>query len=91
MLKLKSMIQPLNNQILVAVEKKPDKTKSGVIIASQDDPRSEKAKVISVDREVKSVKKGDIVYFKSYSLSEIEKDGKLYGFLKEEDILGKEV
>lgn len=84
------MIQPLNKSVLVVVERKPSKTKSGVIIASSDDPRSEKAKVISVDKAVESVRKGDTIYFKSYSLSEVEVEGKLYGFLKEEDILGVE-
>lgn len=85
------MIYPLNKQLLVLVERKPETTKSGLILASAEDPRSEKAKVIQVDSEVQSVKKGDTVYFKAYSLSEIEIDGKLYGFLKEEDLLGKDV
>ena len=75
---------------MVAIEKKPEATKSGIIIATAEDPRSEKAKVIALDKEVKCVKKGDIIYFKSYSLSEVEIDDKLYGFLKEEDILAFE-
>ena len=85
------MLKPLNKQILVLVERKPEKTKSGLIMASVDDPRSEKAKVVEIDKEIQSVKKGDVVYFKAYSLSEIEIDGKIYGFLKEEDLLGKDI
>lgn len=84
------MIQPLNKHVLVLIEKKPEKTKSGIIIASAEDPRSEKAKVIALDKEVKTIKKNDIIYFKSYALSEMEIDGKLYGFIKEEEILAKE-
>ena len=63
---------------------------SDLIIASAEDPRSEKAKIVALDKEVKCVKKGDIIYFKSYSLSEVEIEDKLYGFLKEEDILARE-
>ena len=84
------MIQPLNRQVLVSIEKKPEATKSGIIIASKEDPRSEKAKVVALDKEVEIVKKGDLIYFKSYSLSEVEIEDKLYGFLKEEDILAVE-
>jgi co-chaperonin GroES (HSP10) len=83
-------IQPLNKQVLVLIERKKEKTKSGIIIASADDPRSEKAKVLALDKEVKCVKRGDIIYFKSYTLSEMEIDDKLYGFIKEDEILAKD-
>ena len=84
------MIQPLNRQVLVKIEKKPDVSKSGIIIVTQDDPRSEKATVIAFDKDVKIVKKGDTIYFKSYSLSEVELEDELYAFIKEEDILAKD-
>ena len=83
-------IKPLNRNVLVLIEKKSEMTKSGIIVASADDPRSEKAKVIAVDKEVKSIQKGDTIYFKSYTLSEVEIDGKLYGFIKEDEILARD-
>lgn len=82
-------IQPLNHNVLVLIEKKPEKTKSGIIIASTEDPRSEKAKVIALDKEVKTIRIGDRICFKSYALSEVEIEGKLYGFIKEDEILAK--
>ena len=85
------MLQPLNKRILVLIEKKPETTKSGIIIASAEDPRSERAKVVSLASDVElDIKKGDIIFYKSYTLDETEYEGKLYGFLKEEDILALE-
>lgn len=83
------MIQPLNRHVLILVEKKPETTKSGIIIASAEDPRSEKARVIALDEEITSLKKGDTIYFKSYALSEVEIEDKLYGFIREDEILAK--
>ena len=86
-------IKPLNKNVFVKVEKVKDVVQMGHIqfhIASTDDQRLEKAKVLSVSDEVKSVKKGDVIHFKAYSLSEIEIDRELFAFLKEDDILAKE-
>lgn len=80
---------PLNTNVFVSVEKKSDVTKSGIIIATADDTRMEIAEVLEVAQAVEQVKKGDKIHFKTYSLSEVEIEDKIYGFIKEEDILAK--
>jgi len=64
-------------------------TKSGIILVSESDKRTEKGKVISTDNS-RVVKKGDTIYFKTYSLSPIKIKDEELAFIKEEDILAKE-
>lgn len=80
---------PLNRNVLVEVEKKSETTKSGIIIASAEDQRMEMATVLAVAKDCDIVKAGDTIHFKTYSLSEVEIESKIYGFIKEEDILAK--
>lgn len=81
------MIKPINDSLLIEVVKKPGKTKSGVVRAQEGDNRMEYAKVIAVASTIMAVKKGDYVYFKTYSLTPVVLDSKEYNFLKFEDIL----
>lgn len=83
-------IQPLNRNVFVLVEKKPETTKSGIIVLNKEDVRSEKAKIIALDKEITSLKKGDTIHFKAYALSEVEIDDKIYGFIREDEILAVE-
>lgn len=45
------------------------------------------AKVLAVGSEVKEVKKGDVVLYKSYGPDDVKVDNKEYMIAKEEDIL----
>lgn len=81
----KMKIKPLNDNILIEIEREPETTKSGIIIATDKNVITEKGTVIASNSE--NIKKGDIIYFKGYSLSPIEVDGKTLHFIKEEDIL----
>lgn len=88
------MIQPLNRNILVEVKEKEKEVNVGtikiVLASSSEDQRLEIATVLAVASDVESVKKGDVIHFKAYSLSEVEIDKKIYGFLKEDELLAKE-
>ena len=79
----------LNNHILVLVEKLGG-TKSGLVLVSKEDMRVERAEVILVDKSVRSIKKGDFVYFKKYSLSEVSIDNKDYSFVNADEVLAVE-
>ena len=83
-------IKPINNHLLVEVQK-VEKTKSGIHLPTDNDARYEKAIVIAVDEQIDLIKKGDSVYFKLYSLSSVEIDGKEYHFIKADEVLGIEV
>ena len=85
-LNLNQMIQPLNNNVLCEIINEERKS---VLIMVEKEKRMEKGKVLAISKDVEIVKKGDILYFKSYSLSPVEVDGKELYFIKAEDILAK--
>jgi len=47
--------------------------------------RTEKATVLEVAKDVKTIKKGDTILFKAYNIDEIEVDGEKYVLIPEED------
>ena len=81
------MIKPLWNNVLIEV--KEMKTKSGLILSTQD-KKMEKGTVIAVGQWVKSVKKGDVVFFKSFDANVYEIDGKEFTMVKDENLDAKE-
>ena len=80
-------IIPLNNHILVDVKEMNDKTKSGIILTGQD-LRMEMATVVAVDKNIEDIKKGDIIFFKTYSISPVKFEDKEYFFMKGDEVLG---
>ena len=78
-------ISPLNNNVLIEIEKQPEVTRSGIIIATRENLITEKGIVIASSSKI--VMSGDVIYFKAYSLSPIEVNDKKYHFIKADDIL----
>lgn len=83
------MVAPLNNQVLVKINEE-SKTKAGIILVADGDKRTECGVIIAIDKSVKTVKKGETIYFKTYSLSPIKINDEELNFIKEEDILAVE-
>ena len=83
----KMKIKPLNNRLLIKPQEL-NETESGIILSTEQDLIIEIADVLEVCDNVKLVKKGDKVLFKSWALDEVRiKDEKLC-FLHVDDILG---
>lgn len=82
------MLKPLKDRILVSYLEQEQKTAGGIIIPESAKERPQKGKVEAVGNEVEEVKKGDIIMFKTYSPDNIKMDGKEYGILKLEDVMG---
>jgi len=89
-------IDIFNNQVLVAIYVRPNKTKSGIILPDTiNKERPEQGEVIAVGpglmqegkRVEMSVKVGDKVMFKKYSPDEIKIDGEEYLVISEGDII----
>lgn len=78
------MIKPLNNNILVEVEKLSKITEGGLI--QEEDQELERGKVKSIGDEVTKIKKGDTVLFRSYSLESITVGKKKFTFVKEDEV-----
>jgi len=79
-------VKVLNNKILITIQN-AGKTKSGIILTSTDKIIAEVGTVKEIAKEVKKVKKGDKVLFKSYSLDIVEVDDAKYVFLDEKDVI----
>ena len=81
-------IEPLSDNILIEPIKEEDKTESGIILQkTTEEERPRQGKVISVGRDIKEIKKGDVILLLKYGPSEVEIENKTYLIAKEEDIL----
>ena len=85
---------PLNENVLLDIteDNGEQKTASGIIIPDSAKEKQKHAKVVAVGNvENPQVKVGDIVYYKEYSGTETEMDGKKYLVIAYADLLAKVV
>ena len=80
-------IQPLGDYLVAEPEEAPTKTASGLYLPEKAAEKPKAAKVVAVGKDVKQVKVGDRILYKSYSPTEVKVDGKEYLLVKEEDVL----
>ena len=85
-------LQPINQHVLLEIEEKEEKTASGIIIPDTVKEKPQFAKVIAISGiEKPEIAVGDIVFYKNFSGTELEFDGKVYLMMPYNDILGKVV
>jgi chaperonin GroES len=65
------------------------KTASGLYLPEKSAEKPKTSKVVAIGKEVKEVKVGDRIVYKSYSNTDVKVDGTEYILVKEEDILAK--
>ena len=80
-------IQPVADYVVAQTEEAATKTASGLYLPGGAQEKPKVAKILAVGKEVKSVKVGDKIIYKSYSQTEIKVDGTEYLLVKEEDVL----
>ncbi len=80
-------IQPLADYIVAAHQETDSKTASGLLLTEAAAEKPQIAKVMAVGKEVKGVKVGDRIIYKSYSTTEVTVDKTEYILVKEEDVL----
>ncbi len=80
-------ITPLADYVLAEQEEVETKTASGLYVMEKSQEKPKIAKVLAVGPDAKTIKKGDRIYYKTYSTNDIEHDGKDYLLIKQEDIL----
>ena len=80
-------IQPLADYVVAQAEESKSKTVSGLYLPDSAQEKSKIAKVLAVGKEVKRVKAGDKIVYKSYSTTEIKIASEEYILVKEEDVL----
>lgn len=80
-------LNPLADYVLAQQEEAESKTASGLYLPDKATEKPKVAKVLKVGKEVKEIKAGDRIVYKSYSTTEVKLDGKEYVLVKEEDVL----
>jgi chaperonin GroES len=80
-------IQPLSDYIVAQGEEPVTKTSSGLYLPEKAAEKPKVAKVLAIGKDVKQVKVGDRIVYKSYSTTEVKMDADEYILVKEEDVL----
>ena len=80
-------LQPLADWVVAEQAEAVTKTASGLYLPDKAAEKPKVAKVLKVGKDVKNVKVGDRIVYKSYSTTEVKIDDAEYVLVKEEDIL----
>ena len=86
-------LQPINQQVLLEIEdSKEEKTESGIIIPDTAKEKPQYARVSALSGiEKPEISVGDLVFYKNFTGTEIEFEGKDFLMIPYADILGKVV
>lgn len=84
---MSSLLQPLGDYVVATAEEAQTKTASGLYLPQNAAEKPKTAKVVAVGKEVKQVKVGDRIVYKSYSNTDVKVGTEDYILVKEEDIL----
>jgi chaperonin GroES len=80
-------LQPLGDYVVAQGEEAETKTASGLYLPEKAAEKPKVAKVLAAGKDVKQVKAGDRIVYKSYSTTEVKVGNEEYILVKEEDIL----
>ena len=80
-------IQPLADYVVSQAEAAQSKTTSGLYLPNNAQEKPKVAKVLAVGKDVKQIKVGDKILYKSYSTTDVKVGDQEYILVKEEDIL----
>lgn len=80
-------IQPLADYVVAVGEEAEAKTASGLYLPDNAQEKPKTAKVVAVGNDVKQVKTGERIIYKSYSTTDVKVGSDEYILVKEEDIL----
>ena len=80
-------LQPLSDYVVAVSEEAATKTASGLYLPEAAAEKPKIAKVVAVGKDVKQVKTGDRIVYKSYSTTEVKVGSDEFILVKEEDIL----
>ncbi len=83
-------LQPINQHVLLEIEATEEKTASGIIIPDTAKEKPQFAKVLAISGiEDPEISVGDVVFYKNFSGTELEYNGKEYLMMPYADILGR--
>jgi chaperonin GroES len=80
-------INPLADYVVAVSEEAASKTASGLYLPDSAKEKPKTAKIMAIGKQVKELKTGDRIIYKSYSTTEIKVGSTEYILVKEEDVL----
>ncbi len=80
-------IQPLADYVVAQQEEASNKTASGLYLPDNAQEKPKVAKILAVGADVRQLKVGDKIIYKSYSTTEVKLGADDYILVKEEDVL----
>jgi len=80
-------IQPLGDYVVAQQEEAQTKTASGLYLPDSAKEKPKTSVIVAVGKNVKELKVGDRIVFKSYSSTDVKVDKTEYILVKEEDVL----
>ena len=80
-------LQPLGEYVVAQTEEVQTKTESGFLLPESAAEKPKTVKVVAVGKDVKSVKVGERIVYKSFSGTEVKVGKDDFVIVKEEDIL----
>lgn len=84
---MSSPIKPLADRVVAVREEAKTKTASGIYLPDTAKEKPAYAVVEATGPDVKSIKKGDKIIYKEYTVTELKVDGTEYLIVREEDVL----
>ena len=80
-------LKPLSDYVVAVGEDAATKTASGLYLPDKAQEKPKTAKVVAVGPNVKEVKTGDRIVYKSYSTTDVKVGKEEFILVKEEDVL----
>lgn len=80
-------IQPMADYVVAKQEEAASKTASGLYLPDSAKEKPKTSLVVAIGKDVKALKVGDRIVFKSYASTDVKVDKTDYILVKEEDIL----
>ena len=80
-------IQPLADYVVAVGQEAQKKTASGILLTDTAAEKPKTAKVVGKGPDVKGIKVGDVIIYKSYSNTDVKVGSEEYILVKEEDVL----
>jgi chaperonin GroES len=84
---MSSPLNPLADWVVAVQEEAVTKTASGLYLPDKAAEKPKTAKVLKVGKDVKEIKAGDRIVYKSYSTTDVKINDKEYVLVKAEDII----
>jgi chaperonin GroES len=82
-------ITPLADYVAASQEEVKSQTASGLYLPESATEKPKVAKIVAVGKDVKELKVGDRIVYKSYGTTDVTIDKQDYLLIKEEDVLAK--